>query len=162
MSKTRNLLFRIGAVLLLVLIAGLMFVVGRGHTVYLDNKTLEYEGESYPALYRIDVVKNGERLARLGKRERGMATNIGQNFKITLVITREKKGEEEEQEIELKLPYSMDGIVLNLPGYLSGLPQEAYLTEFVSSAEAEPVPEEEEISTDEFGFSTDSEAPPEG
>ena len=162
MSKTRNLLFRIGAVLLLVLIAGLMFVVGRGHTVYLDNKTLEYEGESYPALYRIDVVKNGERLARLGKRERGMATNIGQNFKITLVITREKKGEEEEQEIELKLPYSMDGIVLNLPGYLSGLPEEAYLTEFVSSAEAEPVPEEEEISTDEFGFSTDSEAPPEG
>ena len=162
MSKTRNLLFRIGAVLLLVLIAGLMFVVGRGHTVYLDNKTLEYEGESYPALYRIDVVKNGERLARLGKRERGMATNIGQNFKITLVITREKKGEEEKQEIELKLPYSMDGIVLNLPGYLSGLPQEAYLTEFVSSAEAEPVPEEEEISTDEFGFSTDSEAPPEG
>ena len=162
MSKTRNLLFRIGAVLLLVLIAGLMFVVGRGHTVYLDNKTLEYEGESYPALYRIDVVKNGERLARLGKRERGMATNIGQNFKITLVITREKKGEEEEQEIELKLPYSMDGIVLNLPGYLSGLPEEAYLTEFVSSAEAEPAPEEEEISTDEFGFSTDSEAPPEG
>lgn len=162
MNKTRKLLFRAGAVLLLVLIAGLMFIVGRGHTVYLDNKTLEYEGQTYSALYKIEILKNGEKVAKLNKRERGMATNIGQTCKLTLVITREKNGEEETQEIELKLPYSMDGIIINLPGYLSELPQEAYLTEFISQAEAEPAPEEEEISTDEFGFSTDSEAPPEG
>ena len=162
MSKTRRLLFRLGTLLVLLAIAACMMVVGRGHTVFLDNKTLEYNGQSYPALYKIEVEKDGETIAKLNKRERGKATNIGQTFEITLRITKEKKGAEEEQTIRIKLPYSMDGIVLNLPGYLSGLPEEAYLTEFVSSAEAEPVPEEEEISTDEFGFSTDSEAPPEG
>ena len=161
MNKTRKLLFRVGAVLLLVLIAGLMFIVGRGHTVYLDNKTLEYEGQTYSALYKIEILKNGEKVAKLNKRERGMATNIGQTCKLTLVINKEKKGAEETQEIELKLPYSMDGIIINLPGYLSGLPEDAYLTEFISTAETETAPEEE-INTDEFGFSTDSEAPPEG
>ena len=37
MNKTRKLLFRLGALLLVVLIAALMFWLGRGHTVYLDN-----------------------------------------------------------------------------------------------------------------------------
>ena len=160
MNKTRKLLFRVGAVLLLVLIAGLMFIVGRGHTVYLDNKTLEYEGQTYSALYKIEILKNGEKVAKLNKRERGMATNIGQTCKLTLVITKEKKGAEETQEIELKLPYSMDGIILNLPGYLEGLPEEAYLSEFISAAETEPV-EEEAPTEDEFGISsTEEEAPP--
>ena len=150
-NKTRRILFCTGAVLLLVLIAGLMFIVGRGHTVYLDNKTLEYEGQTYSALYKIEILKNGEKVAKLNKRERGMATNIGQNFKITLILTREKKGAQETREIELKLPYSMDGIVINLPGYLEGLPQEAWMTEFVS--EPEPVSEENEepdLSEDEI------------
>ena len=122
-NKTRRILFCTGAVLLLVLIAGLMFIVGRGHTVYLDNKTLEYEGQTYSALYKIEILKNGEKVAKLNKRERGMATNIGQNFKITLIVTKEKKGAEETREIQLKLPYSMDGIIINLPAYLAGLPQ---------------------------------------
>ena len=99
-------------------------------------------------------------IAKLNKRERGKATNIGQNFEITLHITREKKGAEETQVIHLKLPYSMDGIILNLPGYLEGLPEEAYLSEFISSAETEPV-EEETPTEDEFGISsTEEEAPP--
>ena len=159
-NKSRRILFCTGAVLLLVLIAGLMFIVGRGHTVYLDNKTLEYNGQTYSAMHKIEVVQNGKTLTKLNKRERGMATNIGQNFKITLIVTKEKKGAEETREIQLKLPYSMDGIIVNLPGYLADLPQEAYLSEFISTAETEPV-EEETPAEDEFGISsTEEEAPP--
>ena len=160
MNKTRRLLFRLGTLLVLLAIAACMMVVGRGHTVYFDNKTLEYNGQTYSALYRIDVEKDGEKVAKLSKRERGMATNIGQNFEITLRITKEKNGAEEVQTLKLKLPYSMDGIILNLPGYLEGLPEEAYLSEFISSAETEPV-EEETPTEDEFGISsTEEEAPP--
>ena len=161
-NKTRRILFCTGAVLLLVLIAGLMFIVGRGHTVYLDNKTLEYNGQTYSAMHKIEVVQNGKTLTKLNKRERGMATNIGQNFKITLIVTKEKKGAEETREIQLKLPYSMDGIIVNLPGYLADLPQEAYLSEFISTAEQEPVPEEALPTEDEFGISTDMDTHPEG
>ena len=151
MNKIRKLLFRAGTVLLLALIAGLMFIVGRGHTVYLDNKTMEYNGQTYDAFYKVEVVQGGKTLTKLNKRERGMATNIGQNFKITLRITREKNGDEEEQDILLKLPYSMDGIIINLPGYLSGLPEAAYLSEFIPAPEPE-APEEEILPGDEFGI----------
>ena len=161
-NKTRRILFCTGAVLLLVLIAGLMFIVGRGHTVYLDNKTLEYNGQTYSAMHKIEVVQNGKTLTKLNKRERGMATNIGQNFKITLIVTKEKKAAEETREIQLKLPYSMDGIIINLPAYLAGLPQEAYLSEFISAAEQEPEPEEALPTEDEFGISTDMDSTPQG
>ena len=92
----------------------------------------------------------------------GAATNIGQNFKITLIVTKEKKGAEETREIQLKLPYSMDGIIINLPGYLADLPQEAYLSEFISAAEQEPEPEEALPTEDEFGISTDMDSTPQG
>ena len=157
MNKKRRLLFRLGTLLILLAIAACMMIVGRGHTVYLDNKTLEYNGQSYPALYKIEIEKDGEKIAKLSKRERGMATNIGQTFEITLRITREKKGDEETQDIRIKLPYSMDGIILNLPGYLEGLPEEAYLSEFISAAEAEPEPEDDLPTEDEFGISSDTE-----
>ena len=52
--------------------------------------------------------------------------------------------------VTLELPYNMDGIVINLPAYLAGLPKDAYMSEFVQVAE--PVSEEEEeVTTDEFG-----------
>ena len=160
MSKTRRLLFRLGTLLVLLAIAACMMIVGRGHTVYLDNKTLEYNGQSYSALYKIEVEQNGETIAKLNKRERGKATNIGQSFEITLHITREKKGAEETEVVRLKLPYSMDGIIINLPAYLAGLPQEAYLSEFISAAEQEPEPEEALPTEDEFGISTDMDSTP--
>ena len=96
-------------------------------------------------------MQRGKTLSNLSKRERGMATNIGQNFKITLILTREKNGAKETKEIEIKLPYSMDGIVINLPGYLEGLPQEAWMSEFVPVATQEEQ-KEETPTTDEFGL----------
>lgn len=36
----------------------------------------------------------------------------------------------------------MDGVILNIPGYLAGLPQEAYITEFVPAVTEEPVDDE--------------------
>ena len=135
----RRLLFRLGAVLLLVVIGACMMVIGRGHTVYIDNKTLEYEGETCKAYYRAVVYVNGERISKLAARERGMTTNIGQSFSMTVGIVEEKGQDEKPVDITIKLPYNMDGIIINIPGYLAGLPQDAWLTEFVSA-----VPEAEE------------------
>ncbi len=148
--KNKKCLYRIGALVILLAISGLMFVIGRGHTVYFDNKAMEYNGEEIPYAYKITVNVNGERAARLNKKERGMATCIGQKFEMELVVVQEKGDEEVTVPVTLDLPYNMDGIVINLPAYLAGLPQDAYMSEFVSVAE--PVSAEEEvIETDEFG-----------
>lgn len=156
MKNKRTLLFRLAAVALLIAIAAVMMVIGRGHTVYFDNKTLEYEGQTYETPYKVVAIVNGEQVAKLYTRERGMATWIGQNFEMTLKITQKKGGDEVTQSYALKLPYSMDGVVVNLPGFLAGLPEDAYLSEFVPLTVEEVV---EETVVDEFGMAGMEESP---
>ena len=150
MSKKRALLFRLGAVLLLLVIAACMMVIVRGHTVYLDNKTLEYEGNTYKAPYKITVFVRGEQVAKLYAKERGSATNIGQNFAMTLRLMQEKGGDEVEYSFQMKLPYKLDGVVVNLPGLLANLPQEAIQSEFVPIVTEASSADDEVPGGDEF------------
>ena len=138
----RKILFRAGTVILLLAVAATMLVIGRGHTVYFDNKNLEYGGEKYEAVRRINVSVNGEQVARLGKKERGMATCMGQSFAFDIEVIREKDGTPEYYSYQLKLPYGTDGIIVNLPGIMAGLPQEAWMSEFIPAPE--PVDEADE------------------
>ncbi len=149
MNATRKLLFRAGTVAILLLIAAAMFIIGRGHTVYLDNKSIEYNGQTYTTPYKVVAFVKGEQVAKLYDKERGMATCIGPNFTMTLEITPEKGGDEEITTITLRLPQNMDGIVINLPALLAGLPEEAYQSQFIV-APVELAPEDEEIVTEEF------------
>lgn len=149
MNTKRRILFRAGAIVLLLLIAGVMLIVGRGHTIYLDNKSIDYNGQTYATPYKVVVFVDGEQVAKLYDKERGKAICIGQKFTMSLEITETKGGSEETTSINLRLPYNMDGIILNLPALLAGLPEEAYLSEFIS------VPTEvvdEEVPPEDFGM----------
>ena len=148
MSK-KKWIARIGTVAVLLIIAAVMLVIGRGHTVYFDNKTAEYNGTEYPAFQRVNVTVNGERVAKLSKRDRGMATWIGQNFKMELEVTANKGDEPKIIPVSIRLPYSLDGIVVNLPELVAGLPQEVWQSEFVPVATVEE-PEEEVIPEDDM------------
>lgn len=144
--KTRRLVIRIAAVLVLVVIGVAMGVIGRGHTIYLDNKSLDYEGQSYKAPYKVTVTAGGEQVAKLYDKERGSATCMGGTFTVTLEIMQTKGGEEDVQTYKIPVPSNMDGVIINIPGYLAGLPQEAYLSEFVAAPSEET---DEDVSTDD-------------
>lgn len=150
----RIILFRISAVLLLSAVAAVMMVIGRGHTVYFDNKNLESGGQTYEAPYRLSVYVDGEEAAKLAKRERGMTICIGQTCNVYLEITDEKDGEMRSFPVAIPVPYNMDGVIINMPAYLAGLGPEVYLTEFVPTPEPEApedgtAPSEGEIPSDE-------------
>ena len=141
--KSRRLLFRILLIVVLVAIAGVMMIIGRGHTVYFDNKAVEYQGTTYEAPYKIEIhVGNnadGDALSKLYEDERASADQIGQKITITLIITPEKGGDEQAPvTYTIPLPYGMDGPIINLPAYLAGLPEEAYLSEFIPVITEEP------------------------
>ena len=144
----RKILFRAGGIAVLLMVAAVMMYVGRGHTVYFDNKNLDYADAQYEAVRRINVTVNGEQVAKLGKKERGMATCMGQSFHFDIEVIREKDGPSEYYSYDLALPYGIDGVIVNLPGIMAGLPQEAWMSEFVPIPVAEE--EDEEIVTDEF------------
>ena len=154
MKNKRRLLICAAVVLVLIAICALMMVIGRGHTVYFDNVAIDYEGTHYDTPYKVTVIVKGEQAAKLYDGERGMALWIGQNFKMELKIMEVQGGSEELRTIQVKLPYNLDGIVLNLPALLHELPEDAYLSLFVSNAETNPV--EEDVETgDEFGTTAD-------
>ena len=150
MKSKRILLYRLAMILVLVVVAAVMLVIGRGHTVYFDNVSLEYEGTTYETPYKVVVYTGGEEVAKLYDGERGMATCIGQNLDLTLEITQEKGGEEELVSVRVPLPYNMDGIIINLSAYLEGLPEEAYLTEFVPAVVPSTEEDEEVVTGDDM------------
>ncbi len=154
--RGKTLLIRLAALAVCAAVAAAMIVSGRGRTLYFDNKTIEdYQGQEYKAYERVVVTVKGEEVAKLGKRERGMATWIGQSFKMTLEITEKKGDEPRTEEISIQLPYSVDGIVINLPAYLAGLPEDAWFSEFVPMVEEEPGEEELPGEGDEFSLEGD-------
>ena len=147
----RKWMFRLGAVLVLVAIAACMMVIGRGHTVYFDNKTMEYEGRQIDTCRRINVFVNGEQVAKLSAKDRGMATFTGQTFTFEIEVTRQKGDDPVNYTYTIRVPFGRDGTVLNLNGMIEGLPEAAYTSEFVP-AEPEPSAEDEEIVTEDFGI----------
>ena len=146
--KKRRILFCAGTILLLIAIAALMMVIGRGHTIYFYNKNLEVDGQKYEAVRRINVNVNGEQVAKLSKKERGMATCMGQKFKFDIEVIREKGGDSEFYTFYIDIPYGMDGLVVNLPGMIAELPFEVCTEEFIPAPTVEE--EEEPGSEDEL------------
>ena len=136
--KARKWIIRIAAIVVLIVLGVIMSIIGRGHTIYLDNKTLEYDGQTYKAPYKVTITVGGEELTKLYDKERGSTTCLGQTFTVTLEIMETKNGAEEVQTYKIPIPKNMDGVIINIPGYLAGLPEEAYLTEFVPVATEEP------------------------
>ena len=111
---------------------------------------LDYNGTTYDTPYKVEVYVGGERVAKLYDKERGSSICIGANFKMELKVTQEKGGTETEETYSIKLPYDKDGLIVNLPGLMAGLPEDAWMSEFISTEEAQP--EDEEVVTDEFSM----------
>ena len=131
--KTRRLVIHVAAVLVLIIVGIIMSIIGRGHTIYLDNKTLEYNGQTYKAPYKVTIYVGDEQLTKLYDKERGSTTCLGQTFTVTLEVMETKNGSEEMQTYKIPVPKNMDGVIINIPGYLAGLPEEAYLSEFIAA-----------------------------
>ena len=131
--KTRRLVIRVAAVLVLIIVGIILSIIGRGHTIYLDNKTLEYNGQTYKAPYKVTIYVGDEQLTKLYDKERGSTTCLGQTFTVTLEVMETKNGSEEMQTYKIPVPKNMDGVIINIPGYLAGLPEEAYLSEFIAA-----------------------------
>ncbi len=138
MDKKRTFFVRLAVFAAVIALSVLMMVIGRGHTIIIENSTFEYEGKTYEAAYKIVAYdKNGERFAKLSKRERGKTTCMGQSYAFTVDITAEKDKESKREIISIDIPYNLDGVIINLPAYMAGLPQEVYMTEYVIAAEPE-------------------------
>ncbi len=150
----RKLLFRVGAILIILVIAACMFVIGRGHTVYFDNKETSYNGQTIEPFYKVTVTVGDQKPAKLSKGDRGMADIMGQKLTMTLEITDAEGGQPHAHKVSMGVPYNMDGIMINVPALMQGLPQDAYMSEFIIET-PDTGSTDEEIVTDEFDMGGD-------
>ena len=156
MKNRRRILFTAGTLLIVVAICIICFIAGRGHTVYLDNKSIE--NTDYSSYNEIEVVFKGEKVTTLAARERTSINFTGQTFTVTLGAKKTGASSVEETTVTFKIPYSMDGIVINLPAYLGGAEESVYMSEFESMAIVNDGGADDEVPvTDEFGLDTDDE-----
>lgn len=59
--KGKTLIIRLAVLAVAAALAAVMMVIGRGHTLYFDNKTIEdYQGQEYKAFERVVVTVKGE------------------------------------------------------------------------------------------------------
>ena len=151
-TTKRSWIIRIAFVLVLVLVAVLMLRIGRGHTVYFDNRALDKDGQSVAAPYKITVYVNGEQISKLYDKERCMVTNIGDSLELTVEVMQQKGGSETTETYKLTLPLSIDSVIINLPAYMAGLPEEAYLEEFIPAPSADLDDEEVPNTEDDMGL----------
>ena len=151
-TTKRSWIIRIAFVLVLVIVAVLMLRIGRGHTVYFDNRALDKDGQSVAAPYKITVYVNGEQISKLYDKERCMVTNIGDSLELTVEVMQQKGGSETTETYKLTLPHSIDSVIINLPAYMAGLPEEAYLEEFIPAPSADLDDEEVPNTEDDMGL----------
>ena len=144
-TTKRSWIIRIAFVLVLVLVAVLMLRIGRGHTVYFDNRALDKDGQSVAAPYKITVYVNGEQISKLYDKERCMVTNIGDSLELTVEVMQQKGGSETTETYKLTLPHSIDSVIINLP-------EEAYLEEFIPAPSADLDDEEVPNTEDDMGL----------
>ena len=152
--KKRRILIRLIALALIIALGAAMMIIGRGHTVYFDNKDLTADGTDYTAFYKVEVFVNDVSVAKLGEGDRGMVSTMGQDFKMVLHITPKKDAKKVGSAVTLKLPYNLDGIILNLPALLSGATEDIYMEEFIPAPVTED-PSEDVVVTDEFEMPAD-------
>ena len=151
MNKTdkKVILARFIALLVVLLIAAAMFIIGRGHTVYFDNKSTDLSAKTGKVPYSIEVYVKGEKVAKLKDGERGMVDIMGQSLKMQLAVTEEKGGTASKMNVTLPIPYDKDGVIINLPALLARENADVYMTEFVPTPPADDT--EDVVMTDEAG-----------
>lgn len=147
--------YRLGAIALLLIIAIIMLFIGRKHIVYVDNKTFESDGASYSAMYKVEVSARNNDNKKLYARERGELVMKGQSTTLHLTITQAKGGAEESLDYKLKVPFGKDAVVINIPALLAGLPQDVWMTDFVSLATNTSTEADTVVLTDDFGLGDD-------
>lgn len=147
----RRVLFTAGLVAILVAISIICLIFGRGHTIYLDNKSIE--GTEYTSYASVDIIYKGEKVVNLEKAERGSITLTGQKLDVQLVAKKTNSAAAQTVDISIDLPYDLDGIVINIPAYLAGADVDTYMSEFVSTRVEEDT--SEDVQLDEFGMSAD-------
>ncbi|MFA6689336.1 MAG: DUF6672 family protein [Sphaerochaetaceae bacterium] len=145
---SRKIWIRLAVIVAILLVAVLMFLIGKQHTILLDNKTLEFGGETYKAFSIVEVQVDKEEQLELAARDRDKAVVTGQRHSIT-VLYMDANYEEIEKTWKFSVPLGEDMLLLSVPALVGGAEPAIWLTHYEPPvAAAAPVSEEVVVTED--------------
>jgi len=110
-----RVLQRIVALCFIVAFSAFLFYIGREHQIFIDNKTIELENNSFRAPKFIRVSVNDASPIELMARDRDLLKVVGPSFRLKLEVMDEY-GEQVEKVIEkeFRLDFTKD-VMLSVP-----------------------------------------------
>jgi hypothetical protein len=106
---------RIAVLCLILMLSAWLFYIGREHQVFLDNRTIETDGQSFRALPFVKVSVAGKPSIELMPRDRDVSAAVGPRFTVKVEVMDEF-GEEVEKVVEKEITPGFSGdMMLSLP-----------------------------------------------
>ncbi len=132
MKLTRKFFIRTAAIVLILILAVVMFFVGKQHTILIDN----FSSGDYRALDEFWVSVDGSELLDMGRMMREQFVVMGQKHTVTLQWDDEASGQRLEVSVRVSIPLGDDMVLLSVPTFMADMnaPQSTWLTPFVSQA----------------------------
>ncbi len=149
---TRTNLMRLGAIVIVLLFAVMLFFIGKQHTVLLDNKTVTVNGEEIKALKMVEVQVNKLDSLEFVPRDRDKVDVTRQKHTITVSYT-DADWNEISITRKFKLPLMEEMVIISIPTLVANpdAPQSVWLEKYELPVFAVQVaPEDEVVITDDF------------
>lgn len=154
MSKlwTKTTIIRIVSVLVVLLFAVMLFLIGKQHTILLDNKAITVNGVEYPAMKIVEVRVNKTPSLELYPRDRDKVDVTRQKHTITVSYT-----DDNWNDISItrtfKVPLMEEMSIISLPALVGNpeAPQSVWMERYeLPTFAVQALAEDEEIVTDEL------------
>ena len=150
--QVRRTIVRAVLIAVYVGVIALAYVLGKGHTILVDNK--DVESAQLQAFDDVVVGVDNQETTELTSGDRDMFKVTGQRHRITLEIM----GRDDKVQKEIVLPLGQDMILVSLPKLVAGI--EPYMEPF-KPVETTVVPDRssEDFTTDSAGVTTATDVP---
>lgn len=151
--KYRTLLIRAGVILFILILAVVMFIIGKSHTILVDNKSID----DYQALQLVEVQVGKQPILELAARDRDKFDVTGQRHTVRVIYT-DRQWEEHVIERKIVLPLMQDMVMILLPVLVANpdADQALWLENYEIPTFAVMAQPDEEVVTDDLaGLITD-------
>ncbi len=136
--RSRKLLIRAAAVVVFALLAVLLYNIGKGYILLLDNKTVEAStsgAAAWPALDTVRVQVDGREPIELYPRDRDQVSVTGAAHTLTVTAFDRGGRELETRRVRFRIPGSGRMYLISLPALVGGAGE--WITEFAPGMPAE-------------------------
>jgi len=115
--KNRRNFIRISLIVILIFISLLLFLFGKQHEVFVDNKTVEINGTQYLNIDKANIKIDDDEYIEVAKRKRKKLITVGPFHTITVQYTNEE-GKTIILEEKINLGFKGD-VVINIPALIN-------------------------------------------